>query len=41
MVCSSALVSAFDSNCGPAATIDGLSLIGLIGGAVPMTTGSS
>jgi hypothetical protein len=31
-VCSSAQASAFDSNCGPATTIYGLSLIGIVVG---------
>jgi hypothetical protein len=31
----------FDSNCGRATTIDGLSLIGIIGGGVLVIIGSS
>lgn len=38
-VCSSTLVSAFDSNCGPATTIYGLGLIGIVGGVVPVIIG--
>jgi hypothetical protein len=38
-VCSSALVSAFDSQCGPVTTVHDLSIVGIIAGAALIITG--